>query len=99
MDRRYSQTRGASRAGSNRSDAYTRANLARARVGMRSAVAGGRSLGSSSISGRGDVNIARAEDRRDRQRIFDEEGSGVFGAGPQGLQRPGWNQVPREGLL
>jgi hypothetical protein len=99
MDRRYNQARGASKANSNRSDAYARANLARARVSARSANAVGRGPVSSSISGRGDANIARAEERQDRRQIFEREGSGVYGAGPQGLQRPGWNRAPREGLL
>jgi len=99
MDRRYSQARGASKASSRRSDAYARANLARARVGARSAGVVGRGPVNSSISERGDVNIARAVDRQDRSRIFDQEGSGVFGAGPQGLQRRGSVELPREGLL
>jgi hypothetical protein len=99
MDRRYSQARGASRSSSRRSDAYARANLARARIGVRSARAVGRNPASSSISGRGDANMARAAERQERSRIFDQEGSGVFGAGSQALQRREEIELPREGLL
>jgi hypothetical protein len=83
VDRRYRQTAGASRSGSARQEALVRAKLARARLSARSTGPGNES-GPKSIDPYAAVDIlrARSAQKADRNRVFQEEGSGVYGAAP-----------------
>jgi hypothetical protein len=103
MDRRYSQARGAggvraSRGRTERSDALTRARMARARIDARSARAAGRG-GAQSISTGADVAVSRAVSRAEGSQIFQDSGSGAYGY--QGWKRPRSTGLedPRAGLL
>lgn len=89
VDRRYSQTRGAggvraSDSGSRRREAYARAQIARGRVNARAARSGGNEGGPKSIDPYAAVDIlrGRAALRAERDQVFQEEGSGVYGSGP-----------------
>jgi hypothetical protein len=84
MDRRYRQAAGASRSASNQQQALVRARLARARMDARSARGGGNEQGPKSIDPYAAVSILRARSMQeaDRERIFQEEGSGTYGAAP-----------------
>lgn len=84
MDRRYRQTAGASDAGANRREALTRAKLAQARNIARSARSGGNERGPKSIDPMGAIPILRARSQAsaERNQVFQEEGSGVYGATP-----------------
>jgi hypothetical protein len=89
VDRRYSQARGAggtraSKAGSARREALTRAQIARGRVRARSARAGGNERGPKSIDPLAAVAIlrGRAAQTAERNQVFQEEGSGVYGSAP-----------------
>jgi hypothetical protein len=107
MDRRYSQARGAggvraADAGRTRSRALARAQLARARVGARSIWSKARGRGSQSISNAGDINRGRAAEREELGRVFEAEGSGVYGykGWDRGEGRFGVDlDDPRTGLL
>lgn len=93
MDRRYRQTAGASRSGSARQEALVRAKMARARMDARSARGGGYESGPKSIDPYAAVDILRARSALagERDRVFQEEGSGVYGA------RPAIEQARRQG--
>jgi hypothetical protein len=89
LDRRYKQARAydgtpASQGKSRRQEAFARAKLAQARVGARSARGGGNEEGPKSIDPYAAVEIlrARAAEKAVAGRIFQEEGSGVYGAQP-----------------
>lgn len=105
MDRRYKQARTyagtrAQSGSSDRQEALTRARLARARVSARSAQGGGNESGPKSIDPFAAVGIlrARASERIEGNRLFEEEGSGVYGSRPalEDARRQG---DPLEGLL
>ena len=83
MDRRYRQAAGASPSGGARREALVRARLARARVGARSARAGGNEQGPKSIDPHAAVDILRARSAQvaEGNQVFQEEGSGSYGAG------------------
>jgi hypothetical protein len=106
VDRRYSQARAydgtkASRSGSRRQEALVRARLAQARVRSRSLNAAGNEGGPKSAEGFGAADIlrARAQERQEQRQVFEQEGSGVYGA------RPAMDEIRRrpseaqEGLL
>jgi len=83
LDRRYKENEGASNRSERRSNALSRARLRRARVGARSVTAD-----DSGATGRGESNMAltirnqaRGQERRGSQQLFNEEGSGTYGAG------------------
>lgn len=106
MDRRYSQARAydgtrASKDGSRRQEALVRARLARARVRSRSLNAAGNEDGPKSAEGFAGADIlrARALDRQERRRVFEEEGSGVYGARPAIEEARRRSPGPQEGLL
>lgn len=89
MDRRYKEARAydgtpASNRKARRQEAFARAKLARARVSARSAQGGGNEDGPKSIDPYAAVDILRARSsaNAERGRIFQEEGSGVYGAQP-----------------
>jgi len=89
VDRRYSQARGvdgsrASKAGLAQREAFTRAQIARGRVGARSARGGGNERGPKSIDPFAAVAIlrGRAAQQAEGNRVFQEEGSGVYGSAP-----------------
>ena len=105
MDRRYKQARTysgarASSGSSDRQEALTRARLARARVSARSAQGGGNESGPKSIDHFAAVGIlrARASERAEGNRLFEEEGSGVYGSRPA-LEDARRQEDPLEGLL
>lgn len=70
--------------GANRTEALVRAKLARARNIARSARGGGNERGPKSIDPLGAVAVlrARSQDSAERNQVFQEEGSGVYGAAP-----------------
>lgn len=85
MDRRYTENKGASDGPSNRGERLARRRLALARVNMRSATADDSSQPNGS---RGESNLslairnrARGEERRGAKQLFNQEGSGSYGAG------------------
>ena len=89
MDRRYSQARfyngtPATARSTNRSDSLVRNYLARARKENSVAQSyGGSTGGRSSIDSQyesGRISKYRAEDQPDRNKVFKEEGTGVYGA-------------------
>jgi len=89
VDRRYRQSRTydgtrANVTGSARREAYARAQLARGRVSARSARSGGNERGPKSIDPQAAISIlrGRAAQVSDRNRVFQEEGSGVYGGAP-----------------
>lgn len=82
MDRRYKQAAGASAGPSARQSALARAKLARARVSARSARAGSGERGRQSVSEAVDILRARSIQAAARNEVFQEEGSGVYGARP-----------------
>jgi len=84
MDRRYRQTAGASRQSSARQEALVRARMAKARTDARSARGGGNESGPKSIDPYAAVEILRARSSLagERDQIFQEEGSGAYGARP-----------------
>jgi hypothetical protein len=79
----YDGTR-ASRSSGARSEAYARAQLARGRVRARSARGGGNERGPKSIDPLAAVEILRrrAAQAADSNRVFEAEGSGVYGSAP-----------------
>lgn len=78
-----------------------RAKLARARVRARSANATGNEGGPKSASGFAapDIIRARAQERQERNRVFEQEGSGVYGARPAMDAARRQQQDPEEQLL
>lgn len=96
LDRRYSQARGyggvrASGGRTQQQEAYARATMARNRMAARRAQGRGYEEGPKSIDPFTGAMVARgrAEEGAQRQQVFREEGSGVYGGGS--LRR----EVPR----
>lgn len=88
LDRRYNQARGyggvrASSSRQQQQEAYTRATMARNRIAARSARARGYEAGPKSVDPftGAMVSRGRAEEALQRQQVFREEGSGVYGGG------------------
>lgn len=89
LDRRYRQGRAydgtrASDGGNRRQEALVRARLAQARIRSRSLNAVGNEDGPKAAEGfaAADIVRARAAERQDRNQVFEQEGSGVYGARP-----------------
>ena len=106
MDRRYLQARDGSgvRASDTRqriSEAYARANLARRRVQRRSELAYGYEDGPKSANPYAAVDILRARStaRNERNQVFQQEGSGVYGAQQSMNEAKRAGEMPREQLL
>lgn len=95
MDRRYREARTsdgvrASRSGDQQREALVRAQLMMARRKSRSIGARGYEDGPKTTDpyGGGRVSGARAEVRRSASRLFEEEGSGAFGASALPIDSP-----------
>lgn len=87
LDLRYRETRGsggvrASEGRQRRSEAYARAQLAQRRLQRRSELAYGYEDGPKNINPFAGIDISRArsQERSDRDQVFQQEGSGVYGA-------------------
>lgn len=106
MDRRYLQARDGNgvRAFDTRkrvSEAYTRANLARRRVQRRSELAYGYEDGPKSANpfAAADIFRARSAARNERNQVFQQEGSGVYGAQQLMSEAKRAGETPRGQLL
>jgi len=101
VDRRYRQAAGASSSSSARREALVRARLAQARIGARSARAGGNERGPKSIDPYAAVEILRARSAQTAEgnQVFQEEGSGTYGAGRSLEEARRQDEDERYGLL